>query len=206
MPIIAVTAKALKDDREKCLEAGASDYLPKPVDTDKLLELIRQWTARWQQRAAAVREARSPWNNNRRHRTRARRRSEPRASILIVDDHPANLVALEAILAPLGHELVMARSGEEALRHILQREFALILLDVQMAGMNGFETAGLIKQHPRSRHIPIIFITAVSRDAAHVFRGYSQGAVDYLREAVRRRTSCARRRPCSSSCSCAARS
>ena len=105
---------------------------------------------------------------------------EPRASILIVDDHPANLVALEAILAPLGHELVMARSGEEALRHILQREFALILLDVQMADMNGFETAGLIKQHPRSRHIPIIFITAVSRDAVHVFRGYSQGAVDYL--------------------------
>jgi PAS domain S-box-containing protein len=105
---------------------------------------------------------------------------EPRASILIVDDHPANLVALEAILAPLGHELVMARSGEEALREILHREFALILLDVQMADMNGFETAGFIKQHPRCRHIPIIFITAVNRDAVHVFRGYSHGAVDYL--------------------------
>ena len=105
---------------------------------------------------------------------------EPRASILIVDDHPANLIALEAILGPLGHELVMARSGDEALRHILHRDFALILLDVQMADMNGFETAGLIKQHPRSRHIPIIFITAVNRDAMHVFRGYSQGAVDYL--------------------------
>jgi PAS domain S-box-containing protein len=105
---------------------------------------------------------------------------EPRASILIVDDHPPNLVALEAILAPLGHELVMARSGEQALREILQREFALILLDVQMADMNGFETAGFIKQHPRSRHIPIIFITAVNRDAVHVFRGYSHGAVDYL--------------------------
>jgi PAS domain S-box-containing protein len=105
---------------------------------------------------------------------------EPRACILVVDDHPANLVALEAILAPLGHELVMARSGEEALREILHREFALILLDVQMADMNGFETAGYIKQHPRSRHIPIIFITAVNRDAVHVFRGYSQGAVDYL--------------------------
>src|SRR6476661_4554477 len=106
--------------------------------------------------------------------------AEPRASILIVDDHPANLVALEAILSPLGHELVMARSGEEALRRILHGEFALILLDVQMADMNGFETASLIKQHPRSRHIPIIFITAVNRDAAHVFRGYSHGAVDYL--------------------------
>ncbi|HMF41649.1 MAG TPA: ATP-binding protein [Polyangia bacterium] len=106
--------------------------------------------------------------------------AEPRARILIVDDHPANLVALEAILTPLGHDLVMARSGAEALRHILHGEFALILLDVQMADMNGFETASLIKQHPRSRHIPIIFITAVNRDAAHVFRGYSHGAVDYL--------------------------
>jgi PAS domain S-box-containing protein len=106
--------------------------------------------------------------------------AEPRASILIVDDHPPNLVALEAILAPLGHELVMARSGEQALREILHREFALILLDVQMADMNGFETATFIKQHTRSRHIPIIFITAVNRDAVHVFRGYSHGAVDYL--------------------------
>ena len=105
---------------------------------------------------------------------------EPRASILIVDDHPANLVALEAILSPLGHELVMARSGEQALREILHRDFALILLDVQMADMNGFETAAFIKQYPRSRHIPIIFITAVNRDAIHVFRGYSHGAVDYL--------------------------
>jgi PAS domain S-box-containing protein len=106
--------------------------------------------------------------------------AEPRARILIVDDHPANLVALQAILEPLGHELLMARSGEEALRRILQGEFALILLDVQMGDMNGFETASLIKQHPRSRHIPIIFITAVNRDAAHVFRGYTHGAVDYL--------------------------
>jgi PAS domain S-box-containing protein len=104
----------------------------------------------------------------------------PRANILIVDDHPANLVALEAILSPLGHDLSKASSGDEALRHILHRDFALILLDVQMAGMNGFETAGLIKQHPRCRHIPIIFITAVNRDAAHVFHGYAQGAVDYL--------------------------
>jgi PAS domain S-box-containing protein len=103
-----------------------------------------------------------------------------RANILIVDDHPANLVALDAILAPLGHDVIKAPSGEEALKHILRREFALILLDVQMAGMSGFETAGLIKQHPRSRHIPIIFITAVNRDAAHVFSGYSHGAVDYL--------------------------
>lgn len=106
--------------------------------------------------------------------------STPTANILIVDDHPANLIALEAILAPLGHQVCKASSGEDALRQILQRDFALILLDVQMAGMSGFETAGLIKQHPRTRHVPIIFITAVNRDAANVFRGYSQGAVDYL--------------------------
>ena len=106
--------------------------------------------------------------------------SSPSASILLVDDHPANVVALEAILAPLGHELVTASSGEEALRQLLRRDFALILLDVQMAGLDGFQTASLIKQRPRSRYIPIIFITAVGRDAAHVFRGYSEGAVDYL--------------------------
>jgi PAS domain S-box-containing protein len=102
------------------------------------------------------------------------------ASILLVDDHPANLVALEAIMAPLGQDLVTASSGEAALRHLLQRDFALILLDVQMAGLDGFQTANLIKQRPRSKFIPIIFVTAVGRDAAHVFRGYSEGAVDYL--------------------------
>jgi len=106
--------------------------------------------------------------------------SAGQASILMVDDHAANLLALEAILSPLGHRLVKAPSGDEALKQILQRDFALILLDVQMSGMSGFETAALVKQHPRSRHIPIIFITALSRDAEHVFRGYSQGAVDYL--------------------------
>jgi PAS domain S-box-containing protein len=104
----------------------------------------------------------------------------PPASILMVDDHPANLLALEAILSPLGHRLVKAPSGEEALKHILKEDFALILLDVQMAGMSGFETAGLIKQHRRSRHVPVIFITAISRDTEHIFKGYSQGAVDYL--------------------------
>jgi PAS domain S-box-containing protein len=103
-----------------------------------------------------------------------------RASILLVDDHPANLLALEAILEPLGQELVKAHSGEEALKHLLQREFACILLDVQMPGLDGFQTASLIKQRERTRAIPIIFLTALSRDAAHVFKGYAHGAVDYL--------------------------
>ena len=103
-----------------------------------------------------------------------------RAKLLLVDDRPENLLALEALLEPLGQELVRARSGEEALRHLLQEEFAAILLDVQMPGLDGFQTAELIKQRERTRHVPIIFLTAISKDAEHVFRGYNAGAVDYL--------------------------
>ncbi|MFY1831822.1 PAS domain S-box protein [Myxococcus fulvus] len=103
-----------------------------------------------------------------------------RASILMVDDHPSNLLALEAILEPLGQELVKATSGEEALKFLLQRDFAVILMDVQMPGLDGFQTATLIKQRERTRTIPIIFLTALSRDAAHIFKGYAHGAVDYL--------------------------
>ena len=106
--------------------------------------------------------------------------SRARAKLLLVDDRPENLLALEAILEPLGQELVRAESGEEALRHLLQDEFAAILLDVQMPGMDGFQTAELIKQRERTRHVPIIFLTAISKDAEHVFRGYDAGAVDYL--------------------------
>ena len=103
-----------------------------------------------------------------------------RAKILCVDDTPENLLAVEAILEPLGQELVRAESGEEALRHLLQDEFALILLDVQMPGLDGFQTAELIKQRERTRAVPIIFLTAISKDAENVFRGYETGAVDYL--------------------------
>jgi len=103
-----------------------------------------------------------------------------RAKLLLVDDRPENLLALEALLEPLGQELVLAASGEEALRHLLQEEFAVILLDVQMPGMDGFQTAELIKQRERTRHVPIVFLTAISKDAEHVFRGYDAGAVDYL--------------------------
>ena len=103
-----------------------------------------------------------------------------RAKLLLVDDRPENLLALEAILEPLGQELVRAGSGEEALRHLLQDEFAAILLDVQMPGMDGFQTAALIKGRERTRYTPIIFLTAISKDAEHIFRGYGAGAVDYL--------------------------
>ena len=101
-------------------------------------------------------------------------------SILLVDDRPENLLALEAILEPLGQNLVRASSGEEALKRLLTQEFAVILLDVQMPGLNGFDTARLIKARERSRHIPIIFLTAISKEEAYVFEGYSVGAVDYM--------------------------
>jgi signal transduction histidine kinase len=105
---------------------------------------------------------------------------EPKVNILMVDDHPENLVALEAILDSLGQNLVKATSGMEALRCLLDQDFAVILLDVQMPGMDGFETATLIRQRARSQHTPIIFLTAINRSDIHVARGYSIGAVDYL--------------------------
>ena len=100
--------------------------------------------------------------------------------ILMVDDRPENLLALEAILEPLGQRLVQAHSGEEALRKLLRHDFAVVLLDVQMPGMNGFETAQLIKSRERTRYIPIIFLTAISKEEDYVFRGYQVGAVDYI--------------------------
>ena len=100
--------------------------------------------------------------------------------ILIVDDRPENLLTLEAILEPLGQRLVRASSGEEALRKLLKHDFAVVMLDVQMPGMNGFETAQLIKSRERTRFIPIIFLTAISKEEEYVFRGYQVGAVDYI--------------------------
>jgi PAS domain S-box-containing protein len=105
---------------------------------------------------------------------------ELQASILAVDDNKGSLMALKGVLAELGHRVVTAGSGEEALRRVLEEDFAVILLDVQMPGMDGYETARMIKARERSRYIPIIFITGNSRDEKHVFKGYSHGAVDYL--------------------------
>jgi len=101
-------------------------------------------------------------------------------NILLVDDRPENLLALEAILEPLGQLLIRATSGPDALRKVLETDFAVILLDVQMPGMNGFEVAEIIKSRERSRTIPIIFLSAISKEDAYVFKGYSMGAVDYV--------------------------
>ncbi|NYJ00379.1 CheY-like chemotaxis protein [Nocardioides thalensis] len=102
------------------------------------------------------------------------------ARILLVDDRPENLLALEAILGSLDQILVRASSGEEALRALLRDDYALILLDAQMPGMDGFETATRIKARERTRDVPIIFLTAVDRDAHFAYRGYAAGAADYI--------------------------
>src|SRR5450432_1588542 len=105
--------------------------------------------------------------------------SSKKVKILLVDDSPENLVALEAVLESLGQDLVKAKSGFEALRYMLDDDFAAIILDVKMPEMDGFETASLIRARKRSQHTPILFLTGF-RNEEHLFRGYDLGAVDFL--------------------------
>ena len=102
------------------------------------------------------------------------------ARILLVDDREENLLALEAILGGLGHELIRATSGPQALKHLLVHDVSLILLDVQMPEMDGYETAAHVKGRTRTQDIPIIFLTAIDREAHQAYRGYAAGAVDFL--------------------------
>ncbi|MEI6783367.1 MAG: response regulator [Verrucomicrobiota bacterium] len=108
----------------------------------------------------------------------------PLANILLVDDRAEDRAALEVVLAPLGQNLILAESGQDALRHLLKTEFALILLDVEMPLMDGLETAGMIRQRERSQQIPIIFITGVAVTGVERFKGYAAGAVDYMLKPV----------------------
>lgn len=103
-----------------------------------------------------------------------------KVNILLVDDRPDKLLALEAVLSDLGQNLYKARSGKEALRFLLEQNFAVILLDVTMPGMDGFETAALIRKRRQSQHTPIIFITSMNGSEEHITQGYSLGAVDYI--------------------------
>lgn len=100
--------------------------------------------------------------------------------ILLVDDQQDNLLSAEAVLESLGQQIIKAESGREALRHLLDHDFAVILLDIMMPEMDGFETATFIRQRERSRHTPIIFLTALGRSEEHIRRGYAVGAVDYV--------------------------
>jgi CheY-like chemotaxis protein len=106
------------------------------------------------------------------------------ADILIVDDRPDKLLVYRTILEDLGQNLFTAQSGEQALKQVLERDFAVILLDVNMPGLNGLETAALIRNRSRSAHIPIIFITADFNDEHHMAKGYALGAVDYIASPV----------------------
>ncbi len=105
---------------------------------------------------------------------------DPQADILLVDDQPASLAALDATLEPLGQRLHQASSGRQALKLLLERDFAVVLLDVRMPGMDGFETARLIRERPRSSRTPIIFLTGIDQGRLPEFRAYALGAVDYL--------------------------
>jgi PAS domain S-box-containing protein len=104
--------------------------------------------------------------------------------VLIVDDRPENLISLEALLGDMGLDLVQAQSGNEALRQTLYQDFALVLLDVQMPEMDGFETAELMRKNPKTRQLPIIFVTAGMNEEYHLFKGYEAGAVDYLMKPI----------------------
>lgn len=106
--------------------------------------------------------------------------ADERAGILLVDDMEDNLSALEAVLGSLNEPMVRARSGEEAMNALLLRRFAVILLDIRMPGMDGFETAANIKRLDRTKDVPIIFLTGAEEEAGYAFRGYATGAADYL--------------------------
>jgi signal transduction histidine kinase len=107
-------------------------------------------------------------------------KSDEKSNILLIDDKPENLLALEAILQDLEVTIFKATSGNKGLALLLENEFALVLMDVQMPGMDGFETARLMRGLEKTRHIPIIFITAINKDEKYIFKGYETGAVDYL--------------------------
>jgi len=110
--------------------------------------------------------------------------TDKKANVLLVDDKTENLLALETVLEDLGQNLIRASSAREALRYLLLEDVALILLDVQMPGLSGFELAELIRERERTQHTPIIFISAESIHDQNIFKGYSLGAVDYLTKPV----------------------
>ena len=161
----------MKGDRERCMEAGAWDYLSKPVDTKSFW---RYFAHGYIDDPLTIADTDSdepqPGFGNVMGR---------RGNILVVDDRPEDLVALRSVLDPLRQNIVVAQSGEEALRRVLEQNFAVILLDVHMPNLDGLETAALIRERKKSANTPIIFVTAYV-DEQHMTRGYSLGAVDYI--------------------------
>jgi two-component system, sensor histidine kinase and response regulator len=194
-PFIFVSGTLSEDAALKAIKAGAQDYIPKgdlkgllPAVQRELREKLQPGSLGYAG-AGVERQKEALDGENRRIRDelhlRDRRTSNsPLASqqprILLVDDMPENLLALEVILGDLEADLVKATSGEVALRHLLDQQFALILLDVRMPGLSGVDTAIFIRNRARSRHTPIIFLTANYDNPEEVARGYAVGAVDYI--------------------------
>jgi CheY-like chemotaxis protein len=160
LPIIALTAPGASGTAEDPGGRGASACIPKPVDLDDLLEVM----------SAAGLDA-GPGRAN---------MTPVRPRVLLVDDMDDNLCALEAILRPLDLVLVRASSGQEAMKALLREDFALILMDVVMSGMDGFETAAWIKRLDQTRDVPIVFLSAHHRIPDYVFRSRPASAADYL--------------------------
>jgi CheY-like chemotaxis protein len=106
--------------------------------------------------------------------------TESQTNLLLVDDHPENLLALEELLRALNLNVVKAASGAEALRHLLEQDFAVVVLDVEMPGIDGLETAVLIHQREKTRHLPVLFTTAHQQTSKHVLQGYAVGLADFI--------------------------
>jgi PAS domain S-box-containing protein len=185
VPIVFVTALLGGSDFAfRGYESGAVDYLVKPIETVVLHAKVNVFATLYRQRLAIAEFERyvSQVEN-----VMAARRASPdsrQLRLLLVDDQPANLLALEGLLGELAEQsnvqLVRAGSGPEALRAVLRADYAAVLLDVQMPGMDGFETAELLRANPRTSTLPVIFVTAGMKDRAAQFKGYELGAVDYL--------------------------
>jgi PAS domain S-box-containing protein len=168
LPIIAVTAKVVSGERQRCIDAGANDFVPKPINTAELLAALGPWLV-------------SPAGGDRvTVPTDDVEATSSSVRILLVDDNAGKRFALRAVLAPLGFRIVEADSGFAALRSILTEDFAVILLDVCMPVMDGFETASLIRQRSRNEMTPIIFITAYTEDEIPATDRYTGGAVDFI--------------------------
>jgi len=187
-PIVFITAMCQeKITAVEGYQDGEIDYLFKPVDTDLLiskvqifLDLYRQKTQVMDKVLREIRTVNSVLTDNNNELLDSHSMQEQHPRILIVDDNPNNVFAIKSLLESMSLELYEAHSGNEALNLLLQHEFALVLMDVQMPGIDGFETAELMRSNRRTKQVPIIFVTAISKDEHYIKKGLQMGAVDYL--------------------------
>ena len=183
IPIVMLSAftNRVPHDVRSCCAA----FLAKPCEYDELGALIHV-IADARHESADCHTGASEIDSSRAPGAPAVQRSDDASvhgllpSILIVDDHRPNLIAIEAVLKPLGYPLVTVTSGEEALRHALAEDVAMIVMDVHMAGLDGYQTTALLRQRERLRDVPIVFLSAVYNQPEHTYQGYELGAVDYI--------------------------